>query len=71
VEFGHVHVTKDGAIAAAEIGLSETAVRHGLAADEDVPHGAIMALGTDSCTEIDAGARFGALFGADVDLESE
>jgi hypothetical protein len=52
----------------AEIGFSKAAARHGLAADEHVPHGAIMALGTDSRSEIDVRTTFGRLFGAGVDL---
>jgi hypothetical protein len=56
---------------AAEVGLSKSALCDGLAADEDVPHVAIMALGTDSCVEIDGRAMFGPFFCADVDLEAE
>jgi hypothetical protein len=52
----------------AEIGFSKAAARHGLAADEHVPHGAIMALGTESRSEIDVRTTFGRLFGAGVDL---
>jgi len=68
--FRHIHVTKQGAVAA-EVGLSKSAVRNGLAADEDVRHGAIMTLGTDTCFEIDGRATFGVIFCARVDLDTE
>jgi hypothetical protein len=70
VEFAHLHVAEDGAMAS-KIGLSKAAVRHGLAADEDVPHGGMMAVGTDSCLEIDVRTMFGALSCTGVDLEAE
>jgi hypothetical protein len=70
MELRHIHVTEERSIAA-EIGLGDAAVRNGLAADEGFPHRAIMALGTDSCAEIDARAMFGAIFCAGVDLEAE
>ena len=56
---------------ASKIGLSKAAVRHGLAADEDVPHGGMMAVGTDSCLESDVRTMFGALSCTGVDLEAE
>ena len=68
--FRRIHVTKQGAMAA-KVGLSKSAVRNGLAADEDIRHGAIMAPGTDSCFEIDGRAMFAAIFCSGVDLETE
>ena len=70
VEFAHIHVAEDGAMAS-KIGLSKAAVRHGLAADEDVPHSGMMAVGTDSRLEIDVRTMFGALSCTGVNLEAE
>ena len=66
----YLHSAADAAMAA-KVGLSKSAVRNGLAADEDVRHGAIMAPGTDSCFEIDGRAMFAAIFCSGVDLETE
>ena len=56
---------------ASEIGLSEPAVHHELAADKDFSHGGMVAVATDSGFEIDARAIFGGRSCTGVDLETE
>jgi hypothetical protein len=56
---------------ASEIGLSESAVHHELAADKDFSHGGMVAVATDSGFEIDARAIFGGRSCTGVDLETE
>jgi hypothetical protein len=68
VVFRDVYVTEYGAMPAAEIGLSEAAVGHGFAANNDVPHGRMMSVDTDSDLEIAISAILGGFFGAHVDL---
>jgi hypothetical protein len=53
---------------ASQIGLSESAAYHGLAANEDFHHGGMMSFATDNGLEIDASVRFPPLFSSTVDL---
>jgi hypothetical protein len=64
----HIYVTEDCAVPAPQIGLGEPAVRHRLAADEDLVHDGMMAIITDSYLEIDVRTDFRAQFGPRVDL---